>query len=142
RVVNPRSRNRRTFQGIVNNISAIGLKRPISVFRRAQEADGTQYDLVCGQGRLEALTALGATEIPAIVTKASERKRFLMSLVENVARKQPPHTDLLTEVRELEKRGYTRKQIAAKLGLGRTHIEGILRLLRSGESELVAQVES
>jgi ParB family chromosome partitioning protein len=142
RIVNPRARNKARFQGIVKNISAVGLKKPILVFRRGMQPDGTQYDLVCGQGRLEALTSLGAAEIPAIITNASEQNRYLMSLVENVARKQPSHTDLLAEVRDLQKRGYTKKEIAAKLGFGHTHIEGILRLLRAGELGLVEQVES
>jgi ParB family transcriptional regulator, chromosome partitioning protein len=142
RIVNPRARSRARFQGIVKNISAVGLKKPILVFRRAMQSDGTQYDLVCGQGRLEAFTSLGAMEIPAIITNASRQNRYLMSLVENVARKQPSHIDLLAEVRDLQKRGYTKRQIAAKLGFGHTHIEGILRLLRAGELGLVEQVES
>ncbi len=57
-VVNPRSRNRRVFKEIVDNIAEIGLKRPITVTRRAH-ADGACYDLVCGQGRLEAYRELG-----------------------------------------------------------------------------------
>jgi hypothetical protein len=52
-VVNPRHRNKRVFKEIVENIATIGLKRPITVTRRA-EAEGPFYDLVCGQGRLEA----------------------------------------------------------------------------------------
>jgi ParB family chromosome partitioning protein len=142
RIVNPRSRNRKTFQGIVKNIAAVGLKKPILVFRRTVDEDGTQYDLVCGQGRLEACTSLGATEISAIITDASEQNRYLMSLVANIARKRPPLTDLLAQVRELRKRGYKNKEIQEKLGLGHTHIEGILRLLRSGEVGLVEQVEA
>jgi ParB family chromosome partitioning protein len=142
RVVNPRSRNRTTFREIVKNIGAVGLKKPILVVRRELEADGTRYDLVCGQGRLEALAALGATEIPAMITTASAANRYLMSLVENIARKQPPHRDLLIEVRELQKRGYTKKEISAKLGMGRAYIEGVLRLLRSGETDLVEKVAS
>ena len=58
-VLNPRSRNKIVFQGIVTNISNLGLKRPITVARRAQPSDGKDYDLVCGQGRLEAFMALG-----------------------------------------------------------------------------------
>jgi len=50
-VLNPRSRNRVTFQGIVSNISNLGLKRPITVARRTESSDGKPYDLVCGQGR-------------------------------------------------------------------------------------------
>src|SRR5258708_31475813 len=85
-ILNPRSRNRAAFQGMVTNISNLGLKRPITVARRAEPSDGKPYDLVCGQGRLEAFIALGQTEIPPIIREASREESFLMSLVENIAR--------------------------------------------------------
>src|SRR2546425_554248 len=86
-VLNPRSRNKIVFQSIVSNISNLGLKRPITVARRDEMAEGKLYDLVCGQGRLEAFMALGQTVIPAIVIEATKEECFLMSLVENVARR-------------------------------------------------------
>jgi ParB family chromosome partitioning protein len=140
RVVNPRARNKHTFQLIVTNIGTVGLKKPITVGRRRREADGTQYDLVCGQGRLEAFVALGGTHIPAIVTDAPLKERYLMSLVENIARKRPPHSALVREVGRLRDQGCKNAEIAAKLGLGKTYIDGILRLLRGGEDRLVSQV--
>src|SRR5690242_3397150 len=83
-ILNPRSRNKVVFQSIVLNISNLGLKKPITVARR-QQPDGKLYDLVCGQGRLEAYAALGQAEIPAIIiTEATREDCFLMSLVENV----------------------------------------------------------
>ena len=72
-ILNPRTRNRAVFQGIVSNISNIGLKKPIVVARRGEPVDGKAYDLVCGQGRLEAFIALGQTEVPAIIMDASRR---------------------------------------------------------------------
>src|ERR1700694_2681855 len=81
-VLNPRSRNKRIFQELVTSIAHLGLKKPITV---AARPDGSGYDLVCGQGRLEALMALGQTEIPAIVIEASREDCFVMSLVENLA---------------------------------------------------------
>jgi ParB family chromosome partitioning protein len=60
RVVNPRSRNKKTFRAIINNIGTVGLKKPITVFRREFAEDGTRYDLVCGQGRLESVVISGA----------------------------------------------------------------------------------
>jgi ParB family transcriptional regulator, chromosome partitioning protein len=68
-VVNPRIRNKRVFKEIVDNIAKVGLKRPITVSRRA-EAGGPYYDLVCGQGRLEAYRALGQEQVPALVVTA------------------------------------------------------------------------
>jgi ParB family chromosome partitioning protein len=86
-VLNPRSRNKITFQGIVSNISKIGLKKPITVALRSQPIDGKAYDLACGEGRLRAYIALGQTEIPAIVNNATREECFLISLVENLARR-------------------------------------------------------
>lgn len=83
RVLNPRSRNKRIFSELVTSIAHLGLKKPITVSRR----NGHGFDLVCGQGRLEAFIALGQTEIPAIVIEASEEDCFVMSLVENLARR-------------------------------------------------------
>lgn len=140
RVVNPRSRNKHTFSGIINNIRLVGLKKPITVFRRTADDDGTQYDLVCGQGRMEAIAALGGSKIPAIVTDAPKKQRYLMSLIENVARKRPPHSDLLEEIRGLRKQGCSKTLIGKKLGLGHTYIDGILHLLEKGEDRLVEQV--
>jgi hypothetical protein len=50
-VINPRTRNRKTFETIVRNIGQLGLKRPITVMHK-QGGSRDQYDLVCGQGRL------------------------------------------------------------------------------------------
>ena len=142
RVINPRSRNKHTFNGIVNNIGVVGLKKPITVCCRERASDGTQYDLVCGQGRLEAVVALGATHISAIITEASLKQRYLMSLVENIARKRPPHSALVREVHRQKELGYHNTAIAKTLGIGRTYVDGIVRLLRCGEDRLVAQVEA
>ncbi len=120
----------------------MGLKKPITVFRRDLEKDGTRYDLVCGQGRLEAMAALGSKVIPAIVTDASLKERYLMSLIENVARKRAPISDLLHEVRRLKDAGDSNATIARKLGMGHTYVDGIVHLLKCGEDHLVEHVEA
>ena len=59
-VVNPRHRDPKKFTIIVQNIKNVGLKVPIQVSRRpASETDAFKYDLICGQGRMEAFKALG-----------------------------------------------------------------------------------
>ena len=141
RVTNPRSRSQGTFQQIVASIGAVGLKKPITVSRREHDADGTQYDLVCGQGRMEACLVLGETTIPAVIIDAPRDQQFLMSLVENIARRPPSNGDLFREVRVLRERRYTGDEIAKKLGLHRTYILGIVHLLEHGEAALVRAVE-
>ena len=141
RLVNPRSRNKIKFQLVVSSIQAVGLKRPITVSRRERDADGTRYDLVCGQGRMEAYLALGASTIPAVVIDPCREDQLLMSLVENVARRPPSNRDLVREVRSLRQRGYKPDEMARKLGLDRGYLYGIIHLVEHGEEMLIAAVE-
>lgn len=143
KVLNPRSRNRIAFDNnIVSNISNLGLKKPITVAPREDTADGKCYDLVCGQGRLEAFVALGQTEIPAIVRTATKEECFLMSLVENLARRNHNPVELLREIGNLKARGYTPAQIARKIDLAKSYVVGVSQLLSNGEERLLAAVES
>ena len=87
-VLNPRERNNRIFAEIVANIKAIGLKKPVVVTRRPGAAEDGRYLLVCGEGRLKAFKALGEASIPALIIQASEEDAFIMSLAENIARRQ------------------------------------------------------
>jgi ParB family chromosome partitioning protein len=139
--INPRTRNKRQHQEIVDNIDAIGLKRPITVSRKSG-TDGDRYDLVCGEGRLEAFKLLGATEIPAVVIDASENDCLVMSLVENIARRKHRPIDLMQEIGNLAKRGYTDKQIADKTGISASYANMLTKLLEDGEERLVSAVES
>lgn len=142
RVVNPRTRNKGRFQEIVASIDAVGLKKPITVSRRELAPDGTRYDLVCGQGRMEACQALGATTVPAVVSNASREEQLVMSLVENFARRPPSNRGLLREVRNLRERKYKCEEIARKLGFDRTYINAIIHLLEKGEEGLALAVEA
>jgi ParB family chromosome partitioning protein len=143
RIVNPRSRSKVKWQSIVQSMSAVGLKRPITVTRRVvPEENGKIYDLVCGQGRIEAFQALGQQSIPAIVVDAPEQDLLLMSLVENIARRPSSTTAILDEVRTLRQRGHSRDEIAAKLGMDKSYIYGIAHLIDCGEEFLVRSVEA
>jgi ParB family chromosome partitioning protein len=142
RFLNPRVRNRRNFQEIVQSIAKVGLKRPITVSARKTEADSANYDLVCGQGRIEAFIQLGQTEIPAIVIEAEESDCLVMSLVENCARRQHRAIDLLQDIGTLRGRGYSDHEIAAKIGVSSDYIRMIGTLFEKGEERLVAAVEA
>ncbi len=140
-VLNPRARNKRQHREIVNNIEAIGLKRPITVSRR-EGAGGPRYDLVCGEGRLEAFQMLGQAEIPAVVIEASESECLVMSLVENIARRTPRPIDIMREIGALRSRGYSDGAIGEKIGVGASWVNMIASLLERGEERLVAAVET
>ena len=142
RFLNPRVRNRRNFQEIVQSIAKVGLKRPITVSPRKTDTDSASYDLVCGQGRIEAFIQLGQTKIPAIVIEAEESDCLVRSLVENCARRQHRAIDLLQDIGTLRGRGYDDREIAAKIGVTSDYIRMIGTLLEKGEERLVAAVEA
>jgi ParB family transcriptional regulator, chromosome partitioning protein len=140
-VVNPRIRSKRIFKGIVENIAEVGLKRPITVTRRS-ESGGPFYDLVCGQGRLEAFRELGQTEVPALVVAADPEDCLIASLVENCARRQHQAIDLLQDIGGMRTRGYSDTEIARKTGLSYDYVHAVARLLERGEQRLLRAVEA
>ncbi|WP_439469526.1 plasmid partitioning protein RepB C-terminal domain-containing protein [Blastomonas fulva] len=140
-VLNPRARNKRQHRQIVDNIEMIGLKRPITVSRHTG-AGGLRYDLVCGEGRLEAFQMLGQSEIPAVVIDASESECLVMSLVENIARRVQRPIDIMNEIGALRKRGYSEAEISRKIGVTNSWVSMIVSLLERGEERLLTAVET
>jgi ParB family chromosome partitioning protein len=138
RILNPRVRDRKKFELIVQNIRNVGLKKPIQVSRRsADEGSEPGYDLVCGQGRIEAFKALGYTEIPAIVVEVPKEDRLLRSLVENIARRFPSPLALIHEIERLKAEGYSNVEIGKKLDIADTLVGGLITLKNAGEERLL-----
>lgn len=140
-VVNTRSRGNEKFKQIVSSIKKIGLKKPITVTPASGENGPGDYDLVCGEGRLLAFRSLGEKVIPARVQNMSSEDLLLMSLVENLARRQARSAELMEEIAALKKRGYKTSEIAVKTDLHPKYVMGVLRLLTNGEKNLLQAVE-
>lgn len=140
-ILNPRVRSKKIFLDIAENITKVGLKRPITV-TPSKSTPGKHYDLVCGQGRIEAFQACGQTHIPAIVINATEEEALIMSLVENLARKQHRSMELLHGIEVLQQKGYDAKTIAQKTGMGETYTKALIDLLGRGEERLIAAIET
>lgn len=140
-VVNPRSRGREKFKQIVGNISSLGLKKPITVAERPSNNGSPRYDLVCGQGRLEAYRMLGEAEVPAFVVEATKDELLLMSLAENLARRSYRSNELMREIAALKERGHSYADIAKVTDLPQSYVKGIIRLVNKGEDRLVRAVE-
>lgn len=140
-VLNPRERNNRMFEQIVENIQSIGLKKPIVVTPRPS-GDGEHFLLICGEGRFKAFKALGHKEIPAMVMDVDKESAFIMSLTENIARRKFSPLELLVGIEQLLDQGYDKKAIAEKTGLSLDYVRGIVQLLQNGEQRLLMAVGS
>lgn len=65
---------------------------------------------------------------------------MVISLVENVARRNHRPMELLQSVQDLQKRGYTSGLISRKIGMPEATVSGILTLMEKGEAGLIRAV--
>lgn len=137
RVVNPRARDRKRFEVIVKNIAEVGLKRPITVTAAKDATGAPAYDLVCGQGRLEAFVALGQSHIPALVKGYDRHSGLLASLVENIARRRVRAIEQIQAIKWMQEQGQGPEEISRQTGLGAPYVRQILYLISKGEERLL-----
>lgn len=122
---------RREFdpQGIcdlADSIAENGLISPIAV-RRV----GDRYQLIAGERRLMAFRLLGERDIPAIVQEADDRQSAVLSLVENLQRRDLNYFEEAAAIASLiETENFTQQQVADRLGMAQSTIANKLRLLR------------
>lgn len=140
KVVIPRSRNKFRHAEITESIDASGLRKPITIRRIVDK----KYDfaLICGQGRLESLTALGEELVPAFILDIDENQAYIMSLVENMARVIPRAGEQFQRIKEMTEQGLTNKEISSSTGLSLHWITSLTMLINKGENKLLSAVES
>lgn len=138
-ILNPRDRNEKVFVEIIESIRTVGLKKPITVIKNSNK--NYPYQLICGEGRIKALIQLGETEIPARIIDVGKEEALIMSLVENIARRQHRAMEFLSCIERLSDLGYDKNEISKKTGLTPVYIQGIITLLKKGEKRLLYAVE-
>ncbi len=141
-VLNTRDRDLKIFKGISENVHLVGLKKPIKVKQVVGESGTIRYKAICGEGRVNIFRAAGESTIPCLVVDVTTEEAFIMSLVENIARRHLSQLDLLHAVEELHALGYEQHAIAAKIGMSSDRVHGILTLLAKGEDKLLIAVEN
>lgn len=143
RVVNPRARDQAKFAKVVESIAKLGLKKPITVTAAEPGPDGREnFDLVCGQGRLEAFQRLGQTEIPALVRGLSKPDGLLASLIENIARRRVRGIEQVKMIQWMKDQGHSYGEIARRTALGEDYVRDILNMMQNGEERLLEAVLS
>jgi ParB family chromosome partitioning protein len=91
---------------------------------------------------LEAFEALDQTEVPALIREVPKHDCYIMSLAENVGKRQPTTTDLVREIGVQRDRGLTHAEIGAKVDLTGSYVCMLLRLIDNGEDRLIRAVDS
>lgn len=131
---------------LADSIRRTGLMQPIVVRPAPGEAGarGYEWELVAGERRLRAAEMAGVQRLPALVRTLTDEESAEWALVENVQREDLNPMDRALAFERLAREfKMTQSQIAERVGLDRSTVSNLMRLLELEESirEMVAEGE-
>ena len=108
------------------SILSCGVLQPLTV-RRC----GHVYELIAGERRLRAAKAAGLREVPCLLLRAGDEDSSLLSLVENLQRRDLHYLEEAAAIaRLISVYGLTQEEAAERLGRSQSAVANKLRLLR------------
>ncbi len=128
----PRSEfNQSELLSLAASIKADGILQPLTVRSR-----GDRYELIAGERRLRAAILAGLSAVPCIVNDVSDRSSALLSLVENIQRKDLGFFEEADAIaRLIDFYGMTQEDAALRLGYAQSTLANKLRLRKLGPEE-------
>lgn len=112
---------------LADSIRLYGLIQPVTVRYIGER----RFELISGERRLRASKLAGMKVIPAYVREADDEQIISMALVENIQREElNPLEVALGYQRLIEECSYTQAEVADKVGVNRTTVTNMLRLLQ------------
>lgn len=115
------------------SLTEVGMLQPIAVRERTPDEpreDGARFELVMGERRLRAATALGWETVPTIVRRTADEEMLREALLENIHRVQlNPLEEGAAYQQLLEEFNVTQEELAKKIGRSRPQISNMIRLL-------------
>ncbi|HBT77776.1 MAG TPA: hypothetical protein DEB39_12820 [Planctomycetaceae bacterium] len=139
-VINSRRRDEERFKETIRSISELGLYKPICVNSRRLKKTG-MYELVSGEGRLEACRQLGMTHIEAEIIDVDDEFALLSGLAENFTRKNKNVIDFAKRILQMFERGMSYAELARITGKSATTMSSYIALMQKGEERLIRGVE-
>jgi ParB family chromosome partitioning protein len=121
------------LEHLKESIREHGVLQPVVVRRHLD-----RYQIIAGERRFRAAEALGLAEIPVVVRDVPDDQMLELALVENIQREDLDPIEKAESFRAyLTSSGHTQEAAATRLGLDRSTIANMIRLL-----ELPAEVQS
>lgn len=112
-----------------DTIAQLGVLEPLIV-RPSQQHSG-QYEIIAGERRFRAATLASLVSVPCMVVGFSNEKAAQAALIENTCREDlNPIDKAYAMQRFVTEFDYTHEEIGALLGISRSNVSNILRLLR------------
>ena len=123
--------NEEGLQELAESIRAQGIVQPLIVTRAGDGA----YTIVAGERRWRAARQAGLLEVPVVEREVGDERELLeLALVENLQRADLNPMEQAEAYRELNRRfGLSQDEIGSRVGMARTSITNLLRLLNLPE---------
>lgn len=129
--------DREELEDLAASIKTNGLIQPVIV-RRIDMG----YELVAGERRLRAARLCGMAEIACIIVETTERGSAMMSLVENMQRKDLNFFEEAEAINAMiDLFGLTQEDVAVRLGKTQSAVANKLRLLKLDRSDRIKIIE-
>jgi ParB family transcriptional regulator, chromosome partitioning protein len=125
------------LEDLASSIRDKGLLQPILVRKKENG-----YEIIAGERRFRASRIAGLSEVPAVIKDVDDRECLEIALIENVQREDLSPIELATVyTRFVDEFGYTHEALAKKIGIERSSVSNIMRLLKLPEwvRELVSE---
>jgi len=127
---------------LTESIRTTGIIQPILV-RRASTAPG-RFQLVVGERRWRAARLAGLETVPAIVRELPDQDTLEFALAENLLRRDLNPIEVAHAYQTLQEKFHlSHEQVAERLGINRSSVTNLLRLLRLPQAvqEMIAKDE-
>jgi ParB family chromosome partitioning protein len=120
------------IEALGRSIQQDGLMQPIVL--RPSPGDPSTYELVAGERRWRAASAVGIARLPAIVKDLTDRQLAEWALIENLQREDLDPIEKANAFRGLaDQFGLSQQDIADRVGIERPTVSNYLRLLELPE---------
>ena len=111
---------------LVNSIKEHGVLQPIVVRKRISGG----FEIVAGERRFRAVQLAGLPTIPALVREISDKEAMEIALIENLQRDDLNPVELAEAYKRfMELFSLTQEQLADRVGMSRSHVANLMRLL-------------
>ncbi len=111
---------------LAESIRRKGILQPILIRRREDK-----YEIIAGERRFQSAILAGLNKIPAIIIDADDQEAYEISLVENIQREDlNPIEKAKAFQNYIERYKVTHEELAERLGISRSEITNLLRLLQ------------
>jgi ParB family chromosome partitioning protein len=120
--------NQAELSELQESLRSSGLLQPITV--RAKP-EGKGFEIIAGERRLRAASALGWDKISAVVKDLSDQEMLTLALVENLQRSDLNPIEEAEGYDQLIRQfGYTQQSVATMVGKDRSTVANVIRILQ------------